>query len=152
MKRIFLLLLALTGAALALATGACGILTNDLFYEDWDDPVPWDIDAPPTGWDILDLVPGGNTGWVHSEEGDGHCATVTPDVPENDYRYELRMDSTSIDCSTAGFVTLGMDFAIEFLGNPGIYFEIWVSTDGWSSHDVAMSHGMEDGNVGCTGG
>lgn len=147
MKRLLPLLLAAGVMALP-AVDAAAPADDLLFTEDWGDPASWNINNPPTGWTINDLVPGGNLGWVHDTFQDGHSAHVDYSPTETSFQYELLMDSHSVDCSGYSEIELAMDFVLDWYTTAGGVFEIWVSTDDWAGYDVALTHSYADGSVG----
>ncbi|MCD4733080.1 hypothetical protein K8R78_02450 [bacterium] len=154
-KLILLVVVVLASSVMATAVTAqlAGYeTTGQLFFEDWDNPGNWDINTPPAGWVIIDGNAGGNTGWADYSYGsgndDGHVARVTYAPDETNFDFEVRMDSISFDATGYTFINLNMDFVLDYFASCDIVFQILVSTDDWSSSDVALEHTYADGNIG----
>ncbi len=155
--RKLILLVVIVLASSVMATGGASLqpsyaTTSQLFFEDWDNPGNWDINTPPAGWVITDEPVGNNTGWADYSYGsgndDGHVARVYYNPTETNFAYEIRMDSISFDASGYSGINLNMDFVLSYFESCDIVFQILVSTDDWSSSDVAYEHTYADGSVG----
>ncbi len=155
MRKLILLVLVVFASSV-MAIGAASLeagleRTDQLFFEDWDNPGNWDIDTPPVGWVITDEPAGNNTGWGHYTYGsgdDGHVARVFYNPTETNFAYEIRMDSISFDATGYSAININMDFVLDYYTSCDIIFQILVSTDDWTSSDVAYEHTYADGSVG----
>lgn len=155
MRKLILLVLVVLASSVMATAGAAQLAgyetTDQLFFEDWGNPNNWNINTPPVGWVITDGNTGGNTGWAHytkSGNDDGHVARVTYTPDETNFDFEIRMDSISFDATGYTAINLNMDFVLDYYASCDIIFQILVSTDDWSSSDVALEHTRADGNIG----
>jgi hypothetical protein len=119
-----------------------------LFSESWDGSGSWNINTPPNGWLINDQIAGGNLGWQRHTFSDGYSAHCAYSPTESDFQFELLMDTLSIDCSGYENVSIAFDFVLDWYTTPGGVFELWVSSDDWSSYEIAVTHDYYDGSVG----
>jgi len=150
MRKLPLLLFFLVASAFAVnvVTESPNAPADVLFTESWDGSGSWNINNPPTGWTINDQVTGGNLGWRQHSFSDGYSAHIGYSPTETSFRFELLMSDYSIDCGGYENAAIAFDFVLDWYTAAGGVFELWVSTDDWSSYDVAVYHDYYDGTIG----